>query len=83
MTLRARDIRDRCKGRVDPQVMYCLEALAEQLGVHRQQMRMLAEMLDTQTNILNQLTQVATNMKAVTDRFTEMEHPDDGPPVTE
>ena len=28
--MRARDIRDRCKGRVDPTVLYCLEALAEQ-----------------------------------------------------
>jgi len=83
MAILAREIRERCKGRVDEQVMYCMEAMAEHLGVLKQQITELAMMLDQQTNILTDLTVVAGNMKSVVDRVKHLEHDDDGPPVTE
>ena len=83
MILNAREIRDRLKGRVDQQVMYVLEALAEQQGVLRQQMRELAMMMDAQTNIITNMVTVAEHMKTVTDRLKHMEHDDDLPPVTQ
>lgn len=83
MIMNAREIRDRLKGRVDMQVMYVLEALAEQLGVHRQQMKELALMMDQQSDILINVVTVAENMKSVTDRLKHMEHEDDLPPVTQ
>ena len=82
MIMNAREVRDRLKGRIDQQAMYVLEALAEQIGVQRQQMKELAMMMDQQTNILTNVVSVAENMKHVTDRLQHMEHEDDLPPVT-
>ncbi len=89
--LRAREVRDRCKGRVDPQVMYCLEALAEQQGVMRQQLTELAEITDQTINAVNNLAGALGVMKdffegvkdGATERLKHMEHEDDLPPVTE
>ncbi len=83
MAILARDIRDRCKGRVDAQVLYCLEALAESHGVLRQQVIELALLLDGMSTIITDFTHVASNMKTAIERMQHMEHPDDGPAVTE
>ena len=83
MAILAREIRERCKGRIDEQVMYCLEALAENQGVIRQQVMDLALLLDGMSTIITDFTHVASNMKTAIERMQHMEHADDGPPVTE
>lgn len=91
MLLRARDVRDQCKGRVDPQVMYCMEALAEQQGVLRQQIIDVAKTLDGAITAISNLASALGVMKdfvegskdTVSDRVKHMEHEDDEPPVTE
>lgn len=85
MTLRARDARERLKDRADLQVSYCIEALAEQHGVLKQQVMGLAEMLDQMTRILTDLTSVAVNMKAATNALKRIDPDDDdgAPPVTQ
>ena len=70
--IKAREVRERLKGRVDPQVQYVCEALAEQQGVQLQMINSLAEMLDQQTNIIMQFTAVATNMKSAIDNMNKM-----------
>ncbi len=88
--LLAREVRDRCKGRVDNQVMYCMEALAEQQGVMRQQMQEIGRILDGITNTINDLAgalgivkDFLEGNKSVAERLEHMEHKDDLPPVTE
>ncbi len=89
--LLAREVRDRCKGRIDTEVMYCLEALAEQQGVMRQQINDVAQTLDQTINAVSNLASALGVMKdfvegakdSVSDRMKHMEHDDDGPIVTE
>ncbi len=89
--LLAREVRDRCKGRVEPQAMYCLEALAEQQGVLRQQLNDLAQTLDQTINAVSNLASALGVMKdfvedtkeSAVDRMKHMEHEDDLDPVTE
>lgn len=89
--LLAREVRDRCKGRVDQSVMYCLEALAEQQGVLRQQLGDIAQTLDKTINAVGNLADALGVMKdfvegtkeSVSDRMKHMEHDDDLDPVTE
>lgn len=89
--LLAREVRDRCKGHIDTRVMYCIEALAEQQGVIRQQLNDMAQTLDQTINAVSNLASALGVMKdfvegakdSVSDRMEHMEHDDDGPPVTE
>ncbi len=89
--LRAREVRDRCKGHVDERVMYCIEALAEQQGVMRQQLNELAQITDQAINAISDLAGALGVMRdffegtkdSVSERLKHMEHDDDLPPVTE
>lgn len=83
MALRARDIRDRCKGKVDPNVMYCLEALAEQHGVLTQKITELALLFDQHVDLISQVIDVSSGLKDAVYRMQHMDHDDDLPPVTE
>jgi len=91
MTLLAREVRDRCKGHVDERVMYCIEALAEQQGVLRQQINEIAQTLDGAISAIGNLASALGVMKdfvegskdSVADRMQHMAHDDDLPPVTE
>jgi len=72
------------------QVMYCLEALAEQQGVMRQQMQEIGQILDGITNTINDLAgalgvmrDFVEDTKSASERLQHMEHDDDGSPVTE
>lgn len=61
--LRARDVRERLKGKCDPQIMYCIEALAEQQSAIRHEMVTMAKMLSQMADIVSNFTRVAENMK--------------------
>ena len=61
--MRARDIRQRLKGRCEPEVMRCMEALAEQQAVVQQQLQFMAKQLDMMADILTKVVQVGENMK--------------------
>lgn len=84
--LKAREVRERCKGRVDPQVMYCLEALAEQQGVIKQELMELAKGFDQVLNIMNTLVTVGEQVRTHSETLNKMRgqgDDDDLPPVTE
>jgi hypothetical protein len=61
--MRGRDVRDRCKGRVDPNVLYVLEALAEQQHAIDKGMGEVALMIQRMADIQLMQVQVADNMK--------------------
>ena len=71
--IRARDIRDRLKGRVDEQVMYCFEALAENQSAMRQQTMELASQMNQMADIIASFTVVAENMKNAVETMKKME----------
>lgn len=79
--MKAREIRERCNGRVDPNVQYCLEALGEQFSVMQQQFVMLAQQLDQITNIISDFTVVAENLKNTAEAMKKVQgdEDDDGP----
>lgn len=77
MAVKAREIRERLRGRVDPEVLFVLEQLAEHQNVLREQIMELAQSVDGCINILNQVTQIAVNMKQVTDTLQGKESFDD------
>jgi Asp-tRNA(Asn)/Glu-tRNA(Gln) amidotransferase C subunit len=66
--MKAREIRERLKGRIEPEVVICMTAIAELQSAQQQELKMMAEQLDATINILSQLTQVAENMKSVVDQ---------------
>ena len=63
--LRARDIREQLKGKIDPALLHTLEMLAEQDGILRQQVMKLAEMFNDTQDLLNKLIGV---LKIATDK---------------
>ncbi len=65
--MKAREVRERLKGRIDPEALHVIEALAEQQSVFRQQLLELAMQLDSMVNIIAQFTVVAENMKNTVD----------------
>lgn len=80
--LKARDVRDRLKGRVDPQVSYCIEALAEQQHTMIKSIMELSQMVDKMADILSNFVQVAENMKNTVNGMKGAAE-DDLPPVTQ
>lgn len=61
--LTGRAVRERLKGKVDPEVLFVCESLAEYQGVLYQQGMELAQLVDKITDIVMQFTTVAENMK--------------------
>jgi hypothetical protein len=80
--LHAREVRERLRGRVDPNLLYVLEALAEDNSKFKQQLIQMAQDLDTMTQILQQITQISDNLKNTVDKIESMEpHDDDNTPI--
>ena len=50
--LRARDVREQCKGKVDPVVLRCLEAMAEQNMLLFQMLQECGQCIDQMSNII-------------------------------
>jgi hypothetical protein len=75
--LKAREVRERLQGRVDPQVSYCIEALAEQQHVMSQKLVELAGMFDQLVNLMDGMTQIAANMKSAVDTLSKKDSVDD------
>jgi hypothetical protein len=75
--LRARDVRDRCKGRVDPNVQYCIEALAEQQYQLDKGLVAVAALVDQMSDIIKNFVAVAENMKKAVDVAKQHGIPDD------
>lgn len=70
--LRARDVREQCKGRVDPMVQKCMEALAEQ-STHQFQMIMeLAQMVDQMSNIIAANVHIMDKQKTAIEKIEAM-----------
>jgi len=62
--MKAREIRERLQGKVDPEVLIVLEGLGIHASAQAEEIKTLAEMLDKLTEILMQLgtvTEQATN----------------------
>ena len=75
--MKAREIRERLQGKIEPQVLYVLEALAEQQNVLREQLMTMAMQQDEVINIVGQFSQVAANMKHTVDVMRGKEHETD------
>ena len=61
--MRAREVRERLKGRCDEQVQFVLEALAENQGAQAHEIKMLAEMIDSVTDLVMQMGVVGEHLK--------------------
>jgi len=74
--MKAREIRERLKGKLDFEVLYVLEELVEQNNVLHEQMLTLAQYVDQVINITTDLTDVAANMKqqSITDQIKGKNH---------
>jgi len=75
--LHAREVRERLRGRVDPEVLYVLEALAEDNSKFKQQLIQFAQDMDQMTNILQSFMQIGERMKSTVEKLEGMEAPDD------
>ena len=74
----AREVRERLKDKVDPQVSHCIEALAEQLGVQQQQLMDMALMQDQMVAILGNFVNGLDSMKEATQSMDKIKGDDDG-----
>jgi len=71
--MKAREVRERLSGKVEPEVSHVLEALAESLSVQKEQLLQLATMYDGLLNMNAQVVEVATNMKGALDQMKSIE----------
>lgn len=67
--LLAREVRERLKGRCDPQISFCLEALAEQAIVREQALTLMAETLDKLIDNLMIVQQMQGGLTKVMDKL--------------
>lgn len=80
--MKAREVRERLRGRCDEQVLFVLEALAESLGAQRDEIMAMAALFDQMTDLIMQMGVVTENMKNAVDEVQKRRlHPseDDGP----
>ena len=68
--IRARDIREQLKGKIDPTLLQTLEGLAEQDGTLRVQIEMLADLVNKFSDQVVKLSEV---MGVVTDKVNAMQ----------
>lgn len=68
MPLKARDVRAKLKGRVDPFVSECIEQLAEQYNDLIKNQTELSMLVYQMSNIITEFVGVAENMKKVIKR---------------
>ena len=81
--MKAREIRERLKNKVDVQVSHCLESLAEQLSVQQQQLMDMALMQDQVVAIVSNFVNGLEGMKEATESMNKIKGDDDesGPTV--
>lgn len=58
-----RSVMERCKGRVDDEVLFCLTAIAEDLVEQRKEITMVVQTVDQLANISLQLTDINMTLK--------------------
>lgn len=80
MPIKAREVREMCHGKVDPNVVKVMEALAEEQNAIKEQMVMMAQTIDQMTNIIANVVTVGENMKNTVDSLKRMDmvHPGQG-----
>ncbi len=61
--MKAREVRERLKGRCDEQVLFVLEALAEHQGAQKQEIMALAQIIDQVTDLVMQMGVVGEHLK--------------------
>lgn len=61
--MKAREVRELLKGKIDPAVSSVIEAVAEQQSVHSEQMLILAQANDQMMDMINSSLTIAGNMK--------------------
>ena len=81
--MKAREIRERLKNKVDVQVSHCLESLAEQLSVQQQQLMDMALMQDQVVAIVSNFVNGLEGMKEATESMNKIkgDNDDSGPTV--
>lgn len=67
--MKAREVRERLKGRTEPEVSTVCEALADSLSAQKQEIMALAQSLDRLTDLLLQL---GTTVEAATNAVDEI-----------
>ena len=67
--MRAREVRERLRGKIEPDVMYVLEALAEDNAVLREQILTTAQVVDEIINQLGQLHGVIESAQSTVDKL--------------
>ncbi len=65
--IKGREVREQLKDKVDPVVIHVVAELAEQQGVLREQLSMMALQHDQLIDIVTQMTEIAANMKIASD----------------
>jgi len=81
--VKARDVRSLLTGKVDPDVLHVMEALAEQYTLMAQEITAMSVLLDQLINTQLQLTEVATHLRQGIEEFranrtSDKEDGDDG-----
>lgn len=75
----AREVRERLRGRIDPEALFVLEALAEQASVQQHAINEMAAAINQMSDII---AQVVTHGASMNDKFKALgikEVDDDGP----
>ena len=80
--IHAREIRQRLTGKVDMQVSFCMEALAEHMGVYEKKLAEMAAMLDQMSDIVMNIATVSEHLKNAQDAMNKIDPDDGGPSVT-
>tara|TARA_R110000803_G_scaffold159622_1_gene223685 strand:- start:661 stop:897 length:237 start_codon:yes stop_codon:yes gene_type:complete len=78
--MKAREVRERLKGKISAEVSAVIEAVAEQQSVHTEQMLVLANANEQLMSMINSTLTVAGNMKDMIESV-QGDSTDDGPTV--
>jgi arginine decarboxylase-like protein len=65
--IKAREVRERLKGKLDPEILHVLEALAEADSIHQLEMHSLAQLIDQITDIVMAMGAVNEAVKNAVD----------------
>ena len=70
--MKAREVRERLHNKVDPELLIVLEATAELASVQAQEIKMMAEMMNSLTDILMQLGVVTESVTNAVDELKKI-----------
>lgn len=71
--IKAREVREKLTGKVDPVLLHTLEAIVEQMMMQREQLMEQAVILDKCLDIINNTHMVMDNMKSTVDKMKSKE----------